>query len=94
MNLGYFPRRGLLALPANMLVLLSRRQHRLVMEAIEQLEVQTNDEVIDIACGHGGASYIMKCSTSASRVTGIDLLVENIRIATDLFPRIEGLRFI
>jgi MPBQ/MSBQ methyltransferase len=94
MSFGYFPRRGFLALPANMLVLLSRRQFRLASEAIEQLEVQAGDEVIDIACGRGGASYIMKCSTPAARVTGVDLLAENIRLAKDLFPRLDGLDFV
>jgi len=94
MNFGYFPRRGFLALPANMLVLLSRRQFRLASEAIELLEVEAGDDVIDIACGRGGASYIIKCSTGAARVTGVDLLAENIRLAQNMFPRLDGLEFV
>ena len=93
MNLGYFPRRGWLALPANLLVSLASRQQRLAMEAIRHLDVKPGDHVIDIACGHGGAAYILKCSTPAARVLGIDLLAENIRLAQDMFPRIDGLSF-
>ena len=94
MNFGYFPRRGFLALPANMLVLLSRRQFRLASEAIGHLDVQPGDDVIDIACGRGGASYIIKCSTEAARVTGVDLLAENIQLAKNMFPRLDGLDFV
>ena len=94
MNLGYFPHRGWLGLPGNLLVSLAARQQLLAMEAIRHLDVKPRDHVIDIACGHGGAAYILKCATPAARVAGIDLLAENIVLANDMFPRIDGLSFV
>ena len=94
MNLGYFPHRGWLGLAGNLLVSLAARQHLLAMEAIKHLDVNPGDHVIDIACGHGGAAYILKCATPAARVSGIDLLAENIVLANDMFPRIDGLSFV
>lgn len=94
MNLGYFPHRGWLGLPGNLLVSLAARQQLLAMEAIRHLDVKPRDHVIDIACGHGGAAYILKCATPAARVSGIDLLAENIVLANDMFPRIDGLSFV
>ena len=93
MNLGYFPHRGWLGLPGNLLITLSNRQQRLAMEAIAHLDVRRGDDVIDIACGHGGAAYLLKCSTEAARVSGIDVLPENILLASQMFPRIDGLGF-
>ena len=93
MNLGYFPHRGWLGLAGNLLVTLSNRQQQLAMEAIKHLDVQHGDHVIDIACGHGGAAFILKCSSAAARVSGFDLLPENILLARHMYPHTEGLSF-
>ena len=93
MNLGYHPWYGGLGLLASGLRSRSVAQRRLATNAIALLGVQAGDRVLDVACGRGGSSYMIRHSTPAATVHAIDLLPENIEIAHRIFPSSQTLTY-
>lgn len=73
--------------------MLPRAQVRLARKSFEFLDIQAEDDVLDIACGRGYGSFMMACSYPKSRVTGIDLLTNHIRVASALYGNVGNLRF-
>lgn len=92
MNLGYFPYPGPFGL-FNLLSNTARAQERLVVKALELLEVQAGDRVLDIACGRGKSSFIAQCLYPDSNVVGIDLVDEHVQVAQTLFNRTDQLSY-
>lgn len=101
-NLGYFqfpsPFSALNLLASTILgkavFLLPEVQTRLVKKAMELLEIQGNERVLDIACGRGRSSYMIANLHSQTHVTAIDLLPENIQVASTLYSNTPNLRFV
>ena len=86
LNLGLYPSLGWLGFLINGLRTISTAQRRLVNHAIALIGVEAGDHVVDIACGRGGSSFMLRHSTPAASVHAIDLLAENIEMAKCLFP--------
>jgi len=92
-NLGYFqfpsPFSALnllsKALLFKTLYLLPEAQEELVRQSARLLAIQKGDQVLDIACGRGKGSFVIASLYPESRVTAIDLLPENIRVASTLY---------
>lgn len=92
-NLGYYqfpsPLSALNLLWASILgktlFLFPEAQERLVKESVKLLDIQKGDKVLDIACGRGKSSFIIASLHPYSRVVGIDLLAENIWVASTLY---------
>jgi cyclopropane fatty-acyl-phospholipid synthase-like methyltransferase len=84
MNLGYYRFRGWLAF-VNLLGDLEKAQQRLVEETMRLLDIQSNDSVLDVACGRGKSSFIMSCHHPDASIIGLDLLQPNIDTARLLF---------
>lgn len=68
------------------------RGHRPVGEqAIEQMSVRSDAQVLDVGCGSGWASRLLAEKAHAGRVVGIDISDEMIRVATEqstAFPNV------
>lgn len=100
-NLGYFwfpSPFSALNLVANVFLfkttyLLPQAQTRLVRKSACLLAIQDDDRVLDLGCGRGLGSFIIACLNPRSRVTGIDLSLENIRVASSLY-RTYNLEFL
>jgi ubiquinone/menaquinone biosynthesis C-methylase UbiE len=92
MNLGYFPFRG----PLSFLNILQNQefaQRRLVMKSVELLGVRGRQRVLDVACGRGKSSFIVRCLHPETSVIGLDLLEPNIQVARTLFDQVENLTY-
>ena len=92
MNLGYYRFRGPLAflnIGANM----ELAQRRLVLRALQMLEMRNGQRVLDIACGRGKSSFITRCLFPQAEVVGLDLLPENVQVARTLFAQIGNLSY-
>ncbi len=92
MNLGFFSLRGLFS-PINLVANLAGTQHALARKSIKLLNVQPGDNVLDVACGRGKSSYLIKRIHPDAIVTGVDLLPENIQIANTLYGNVAGLSY-
>jgi ubiquinone/menaquinone biosynthesis C-methylase UbiE len=92
LNLGYFRYGGTFNL-LNWLAKLRPAQERLTRRAIDLLEVVNEDEVLDIACGRGLSSYMIRQLTRPRRTVGIDLLPENIGVAQTLYGWSDALQY-
>lgn len=86
LNLGYYP--WYLG-PYNIVRPISSAQRSLAFKLIRLLNIQTTDDVVDIACGRGGTTYYLSTMTPARSVIGVDLLPENIEIAKRIYPTDE-----
>lgn len=93
LNLGYYPHFFGLGALINGLRTLSTAQWRLVLRSIDLVQVTPGDRVLDIACGRGGSSYMLRHSTLAESIDAIDLLAENIEMARKLFPADQQLTY-
>lgn len=92
MNLGYFPfRRPFTSL--NVLVNMEQAQRVLVMKSAALLKLQPGQRVLDVACGRGKSSFILKCLEPGSTIIGMDLLEENIHVARTLFSQMMALSY-
>lgn len=92
MNLGYYPFRWPLA-TLNVLVNLEWAQRQLVLKSLELLGIQPHHRVLDLACGRGKSSFIIRCVQPSATVVGMDLLESNIRVAQTLFNHLPGLTY-
>lgn len=92
MNLGWFVIPCPLAV-FNLSFNLSKTQRKLVMKSSELLGIQPGDEILDLACGRGMSSFIMHCMYPETRITGVDLLPENINVAKACFSQAENLAY-
>lgn len=96
LNLGWFRCNGLF----NVLNLIPDRnrlaaaQRRLVDKSIQLLAPKAQEHILDIACGRGYASHFISHKVPGSIVTGMDLLPENIRSASERFPPNKKLSFV
>lgn len=86
LNLGFYP--WYLG-PYNIIRPISSAQRTLAFKLIELLKTRAGDDVIDIACGRGGTTYYLSTATPAASITGVDLLEENIEIASRIYPTDE-----
>ena len=86
LNLGYYG-------PVPLLGGIAAAQRRLVRKAVGLLGVNADDRILDVACGRGESSSILKQMHPASTVTGVDLLDENIAFALAHFSAPSGLSF-
>lgn len=93
MNLGYYHSYFGTGSFFNSFKSLSTAQRTLARNAIALMEIEPGDRALDVACGRGGSSYIMRHSTSVESVHAIDLLKENIEIAQNIFPADSQLTF-
>ncbi|MEZ6057669.1 MAG: methyltransferase domain-containing protein [Planctomycetaceae bacterium] len=93
MNLGYSHGYFGFGRLINAFRTLSSSQRTLAFRAIGLMEVAAGDAVLDIACGRGGSSFMIRHSTPAAMVHAIDLLDENIHIAHRIFPNDQALTF-
>lgn len=91
MNLGYYRYRW----PFGILNHISPEaaQRNLVKKAVELLHVGQGNQVLDVACGRGESSFILKCLNPHASVVGMDLLTENIQVASTLFGGVGELRY-
>lgn len=92
MNLGFFPIGGPLAM-LNVLGSLGRAQMRLVYRSASTLQVGHGHQVLDVACGRGQSSYVLKCLNPRSEIVGIDLTERHIDAARTLFGQEDGLTY-
>lgn len=92
MNLGIYRFRGPLSF-LNVAANMELAQRRLVMKAIDLLDVQPCDRVLDIACGRGKSSFIVHCLHPQASVVGIDLLPAHVQVARTLFHERENLSY-
>ncbi len=93
MNLGYHTFRGPLAF-LNLAANLELAQRRLVIRAVDLLDIGTQHNVLDIACGRGKSSFIVHCLFPQATVVGMDLLKHNVQVAQTLFDQIDNLSYI
>lgn len=92
LNLGYFRFSGTFNL-FNWLAKLRPAQERLTRRSIRLLELGQEDEVLDIACGRGQSSYMIRQLARPRSIVGIDLLPENVGVARTVFGQSEALQF-
>lgn len=92
MNLGWFKFRGPLGF-LNLTTNLCDLQRALATRSIGLMGVRENQEVLDIACGRGMTSYMIRRMHPTATVTGVDLLPENVQIAQSLFKNQPGLSY-
>ena len=92
MNLGFYRFKGWFAL-LNFLFNMEFAQRRLVMKAIDLLQVQRRDRILDIACGRGKSSFIASCMYPEAKVLGMDLLPGNVEVARTLFDQVDNLSY-
>ena len=96
LNLGYFRHSGI----TNFLNLipdeqrLARAQRKLVEKSVALLKTVDSDAVLDVACGRGYASKFIAASLKSGRVTGMDLLTENIQQCRDRFGSVSNVDFV
>jgi SAM-dependent methyltransferase len=93
MNLGYYRLCGALSF-LNVFCNLECAQRRLVMKSVDLLHVAPGEQVLDVACGRGKSSFIIRCMQPAATVVGIDLLESNVQVARTLFNKVEGLSYL
>lgn len=93
MNLGYYQFRGPLAF-LNLFANQEMAQRRLVMKAVDLLQIEPGQQVLDVACGRGKSSFIVSCMHPQATVVGIDLLEQNVRVAETLFDQVENLTYL
>ena len=101
MNLGYYrfpapltPLEMLLAVAGGQLNrLLPTAQHRLVLETLKQVNIHGVDHVLDIACGRGRSSFVAASSHPNADIIGVDLLAENIAVASTMYSQMPNLRY-
>ncbi len=87
LNFGYYPWHNRAPF-----ISINKGQRELAYRLISLLGIEQGDSVLDIACGRGGTSDLLRGSTTAGHVCGIDLLPENIEIARAIFsegPRLK-----
>jgi len=92
MNLGFYQFRspfGFLNLFANQ----ELAQRRLVMKAVDLLQIEPGNRLLDIACGRGKSSFIVSCMHPQAEIVGIDLLEQNVRVAETLFDQVDNLSY-
>ncbi len=92
MNLGHYRYRGPFAF-LNMFVNLSDMQTQLALRSIKLMNVQPGDELLDLACGRGRTTYMMRRIYRDVTALGVDLLPENIRVAEALYGNVPGLSY-
>lgn len=92
MNLGWFTFRGPMGF-MNLTTNLCDLQRSLAYRSIGLMEVREAQKVLDIACGRGMTSYMIRRMHPSSNVTGLDLLPENIQIGRNLFGSQPGLEY-
>ncbi|WP_010587973.1 class I SAM-dependent methyltransferase [Schlesneria paludicola] len=92
MNLGYYPFWGPFS-GLNLLSNTANAQERLVVKALNLLEIGVRDRVLDIACGRGKSSFIAQCLYPQSTVVGIDLVDDHVQVAQTLFNRMDQLTY-
>ncbi len=73
---------------------INKAQRALAYRLISLLKIESGDAVVDIACGRGGTSDLLRGSTPAGSVCGIDLLPENIEIAQTIFSQGPRLKYV
>ena len=92
LNLGYFPWRGPLGF-LNCLLNLEQAQQTMVLNAARLLQPEPNHRILDIACGRGKSSFMLSCLQPEATVVGLDLLEENVAVASTLFNQIRSLSY-
>lgn len=92
LNLGYFPWKGPLGF-LNTLINLEKAQQTMVLNANRLLDTKPNHRILDVACGRGKSSFMLRCLQPAATVVGLDLLEENVQIASTLFNQLNGLSY-
>ncbi len=92
MNLGWFNLRGPFAF-FNLTANLADRQRALAERSIGLMDLQAGQDVLDVACGRGMTSYMIRRAHPTVRVTGLDLLPENVQVARTLFANQPGLEY-
>lgn len=93
MNLGYHRFRGPLAF-LNVLANLEIAQRRLVVKSVDLLHVNGHHRVLDVACGRGKSSFMVRCLHPQATVVGLDLLDQNVQVAQTLFAHDENLSYV
>jgi MPBQ/MSBQ methyltransferase len=93
MNLGFHRFRGPFAF-LNWVANLELAQRRLVMKSLDLLNVERRHRVLDVACGRGKSSFIVRCMYPEATVVGVDLLEQNIQVARTLFDKIGNLSYV
>ena len=96
LNLGYFRHSGITKV-LNLIPddkRLGRAQRKLVEKSVALLKPSENDAILDIACGRGYASNYLATSVKNARVTGMDLLPENIQQCRDRFRTASSCEFV
>ena len=93
MNLGYYRWTGPLSF-LNLFGSMERSQRELVLNAAKLLQVQSQHEVLDVACGRGKSSFMLSCLQPDATVIGLDLLDENVQVASTLFGEVDGLSYL
>lgn len=93
MNLGSHTFRGPLAF-LNVLANLELAQRRLVIQAINLLNVPRQARVLDVACGRGKSSFIVHCMFPEATVVGLDLLHGHVQVARTLFAQVDNLSYV
>lgn len=93
MNLGWFPFSGPLSF-LNFAVNPSKTQTDLVIKSVSLLRIRDGDALLDLGCGRGDSSYLMRLLYPRCTVTGVDLLPRNIEIAQAVFETSAHLRYI
>ena len=93
MNLGYYPAYCGLGRVICALRSFSSAQRTLAHKAIALMGLEEGHQVLDVACGRGGSSFMISQTTPGVTVDAIDLLEENIAIAKRIFPPAPGLTY-
>lgn len=92
LNLGYYPWAGPLAF-VNCFLNMEKAQQTLVLNAARLLDLEPEHRILDIACGRGKSSFMLSCLQPNTTVVGIDLLEENVSVASTLFNQRRGLSY-
>jgi len=92
MNLGHFSWRGPFTF-VNLTVDLANTQIQLALRSTALLNIEPGFDLLDVACGRGKTSYMMRRMHQDVTVSAVDLLPENIRIAEALFGNIDNLSY-
>jgi MPBQ/MSBQ methyltransferase len=96
LNLGYFRHAGF----TNFINLipdqkrLARAQRKLVEKSVALLRASETDSILDVACGRGYASRYLAELAKKGRVTGMDLLPENIDQSRKRFGEMNNCEFV
>jgi MPBQ/MSBQ methyltransferase len=68
-------------------------QDRLVQRSIALLDIQPEQQVLDVACGKGKSSFLLAMQYPATKITGIDKIVEHTEVANLLYGKTCNLAY-